>query len=225
MAEVRQFRTEAEWIKFFELVEHQGWTINAAAEEVGIDKSSAYKVARDGKHTAVSARAWDKFTTMHKEVQGVPSLDDLSPEATQCLENVSLFALRYFGITLAYFQEVQAYKAAELIETDFEEYVVINVAPGTGKSTFSTKILPAWMTCRDRSIRGQIGSASRSLAAQYVDGLRTEFMRDIPFKPNLIEERTGLVRSAAACLRHDYGLFKPPPGTPGTHWKAESFKV
>ena len=77
----------------------------------------------------------------------VPEEEELCPEAQEALENIAVFARRYFGIVLQPWQVEATEKIFNLLETEYEEYVVINAPPGTGKSTFFAKVLPAWATC------------------------------------------------------------------------------
>ena len=54
-----------------------------------------------------------------------------------------------------------------LLNTDFEEYAVINAPPGSGKSTFFGNVWPAWATVCDLAMRGMIGSYTQRLAEWY----------------------------------------------------------
>ena len=70
----------------------------------------------------------------------------------------------------------------ELLATDQKEFCVINAPPGVGKSTTFTHDIPAWLTCRNRAIRGLVGSVTGKLATQYTRRLRRSFENVVPVK-------------------------------------------
>jgi len=109
-----------------------------------------------------------------------------------------------------------------LMETEYEEYVVINAPPGTGKSTFFAKVLPAWATVRNRAIRGMIGSSTQRLAEWYCRRLRAELDRAHPVRAELNDVRLELAVDAEATLQEDFGMFKPDSSE---IWRAEAFTV
>lgn len=111
-----------------------------------------------------SGREWSALHEAEVLEKGPIPLDQLGPDAIRAMGDIGFFAYRYFGLMLMPFQEEAAALAVELQATDEEEYLVINVAPGTGKSTFFTLVLPAWITVRQRHIRGMIGSVGLNLA-------------------------------------------------------------
>lgn len=147
---------------------------------------------------------------------------DLGPEARAAHDDIEFFALRYFGITLQPWQKDAAERVVGLLSSPWDEYAVVNVAPGSGKSTFFTLILPAWLTVRDRAIRGLIGSATMTQARWYVDQLRKEFMRTSPISAGARGERAGLV-DAEATLGGDFGRFRPD--IEGVIWTKSEFEV
>ena len=153
---------------------------------------------------------------------GVPSYDDLCPEAQAAYDNIEIFAKRYFGIILQPWQVEATERIMGLMDTDYEEYAVINAPPGSGKSTFFAKVLPAWATVRNRAIRGMIGSASQRLAEWYSRRLRSEFDRAHPVRAELNDVRLGLAVDAEATLQQDFGMFKPDSSE---IWRSEAFTV
>lgn len=148
----------------------------------------------------------------------------LCAEALNALYDVELFALRYFGIKLAPWQQIAAKTIVKLLESDEKEYSVINVAPGTGKTSFFTLIVPAWLICRDRTIRGMTGHASAAISKQSVDNLRRVLQRDIPVRASETDIKLGIGQDATATLAGDYGRFKPLPHE-NAPWRAEYFSV
>ena len=87
-------------------------------------------------------------------------------------------------------------KYFDLFETPLEEYVVINAPPGSGKSTFFAKVLPAWATVRNRAIRGMLGSSTQRLAEWYTRRLRAEFEREHVARAELNDTKLGLAVDA-----------------------------
>lgn len=85
------------------------------------------------------------------------------------------------------------------------EFVVHN----SGKSTLFTLDLMAWITCRNRSVRGLIGSRTAKQATWYTARLRRALERTIPEKAEAMELVKGRALDAEATLAEDYGRFKP----------------
>lgn len=150
------------------------------------------------------------------------SMDDLCDEAKRALNDFGYFQRRYFGRIATPWQEMAADKVQELLATDDEEYLVVNAPPGSGKSTLFTMDLAAWMTCRNRSIRGLIGSRTAKQASWYVGRLRRAFERTIPEKAELMEKQKGRALDAETTLADDFGRFKP---LERDLWTAEQFIV
>ena len=148
--------------------------------------------------------------------------DQLSPEAKRALEDFGYFQRRYFGRIATPWQEMAANKVNELLATDDEEYLVVNAPPGSGKSTLFTMDLAAWMTCRNRAIRGLIGSRTAKQASWYVGRLRRAFERTIPEKAELSQLERGDALDAETTLGADFGRFKP---LERDLWTAEQFIV
>ena len=215
--------TKRKWLEYLPLRD-EGFSLSAACAQVGISKEAAHR-AEHGKGTAEYQAALSDWELRKPAAVGVIEEQDLSPVARAALNDIEVFASRYFGLDLMPFQVDHIMRAVEMLNTPEEEYLVVNMPPGTGKSTVFTKVLPAFVTCRDRSIRGQIGSLNAQLATQYVRALRVEFERDIAVKPTLREERLGLMREAQACLRHDFGQFKPEAMAGAQLWQNSQFVV
>ena len=157
-----------------------------------------------------------------QSVIGVPNYEDLIPEAQAAYDNIEIFARRYFGIVLQPWQIEATERIMGLMETEYEEYAVINAPPGCGKSTFFAKVLPAWATIRNRAIRGMIGSSSQRLAEWYSRRLRSELDRSHPVRAELNDVRLGLAVDAEATIQEDFGMFKPDSTE---IWRSEAFTV
>jgi hypothetical protein len=148
--------------------------------------------------------------------------DELRPEAKRALEDIEFFAARYFGIVLQPWQVNAKDRILALLDTPYEEYAVINVAPGSGKTVFFTRILPCWLTCRDRAMRGMVGSATNKVATRILDQLRKDFVRPNPERMGEKDFRKGLVQPGGV-LAADYGRFRPD--VEGAIWTREQFEV
>lgn len=108
------------------------------------------------------------------------------------------------------------------LESPLKEYAVVNAPPGAGKSTLFTLDLCAWLTCRNRAIRGQIGSKVESSARRYVQRLKRAFERTLPIVGEAEAVSRGLALDAVATLADDFGSFRPESKD---LWAAEAFVV
>ena len=197
----------------------QGISLYGASKQCGLSYH-ACRDAENGKTPRNFLAAQEALgKTLHPEV---PAYDTLIPEAQAAYDNIEIFAERYFGIILQPWQIEATERIMGLLNTDDEEYAVINAPPGSGKSTFFAKILPAWATIRNRAIRGMIGSSTQRLAEWYCRRLRAELDRAHPVKAELNDVRLGLAVDAQATLQNDFGMFKPDSSE---IWRAEAFTV
>ncbi len=149
-----------------------------------------------------------------------PGKMQLNDQAAEALEDFVKFRLWLFGRPCKPWQLDAFEQIKALYESPDREYMIINVAPGTGKSTLWND-LAAWFTVRDRTIRGGLGHANLERANRYVDRLRKEFDRVKPARPNAADESRGAV-NAIATLTQWYGRFQPPRGEV---WRRDQFKV
>ena len=184
-----------------------GYSMEKAAKAAGFSRATAARLEKSttgglAKKELMQAKGED-------DLAGPIKYDDLIPEAKRALEDFGYFQRRYFGRIAYPWQVEAANKIAHLLETPNEEYAVINVAPGLGKTTCFVHDIPAWITARDRNVRGMIGSATMSLAKRNVMRLRRSLERIVPEKadPNLL--RKGLALDAESTLALDFGRFKP----------------
>ena len=145
-------------------------------------------------------------------------------QAKMAIEDIAYFARRYYGCIIMPFQEEGLAKIMELLDTPQREYVVINQAPGTGKSMFFTRIVPAWLTVQRRDIRGMIGSISQGMATRYLEALRNDFTRRQPIQPSSSDIAAGISVDAEACLVDDFGRFRPEAGGEDS-WTQRGFTV
>ncbi len=148
--------------------------------------------------------------------------EDLTPAAARGLEDIEYFAARYFGIQLLPWQVIAAEKIVSMLESPLEEYAVINVAPGSGKTVFFGRVIPTWLTVRNRAMRGMIGSATNTVSTKIVDLLRRDLTRPQADRLTERDVKQGLIQ-AESTLPNDYGRFRPD--TDGALWTRQSFEV
>src|SRR5205085_870078 len=85
---------------------------------------------------------------------------------------------------------------------------VENVFPGAGKSTLKHD-LSAWVTVRNRRIRGGLGSRKESNGVRDLGRLRRSLERVTPPRAKPFDLARGLAVDAEACLAVEFGSFKP----------------
>ena len=154
--------------------------------------------------------------------RGAIPLHDLDPIARDCLDDFARFRRRYFGRKSTPWQEEAGHQIKDFLDTPHKEFLVDNCPPGSGKTTLFTMDIPAWLTCRNRGMRGLMGSASQSLAENYLRRLRTAFESPYIARAESEELEQGLAFDADATLLQDYGLFKPEASA---LWTAQAFIV
>tara|TARA_R110002074_G_scaffold93685_1_gene204321 strand:- start:18372 stop:19118 length:747 start_codon:yes stop_codon:yes gene_type:complete len=210
--------TVEKWTQYLAL-RTAGHSIYAAAKECQV----SYHACKDAEGEKAPRNFIAAKEALGKQgPSGVPSYEDLKPEAKAAYDNIEIFARRYFGIVLQPWQIEATERIMRLMETEYEEYAVINAPPGCGKSTFFAKVLPAWATVRNRAIRGMIGSSSQRLAEWYSRRLRSELDRAHPVRAELNDVRLGLAVDAEATIQEDFGMFKPDSTE---IWRSEAFTV
>lgn len=105
--------------------------------------------------------------------RGSPVVGSTAPPSI--LEDFPKFRERYFKRVSTPWQADAAKRLQALLKRPEKSYVVVNVAPGSGKSTLFTHDIPAWLAAQDASIRCLIGSRTERQAAQYTGRLRRTF--------------------------------------------------
>jgi hypothetical protein len=218
-----------------------GMTLADSARVAGIHKNTASKWEAKQKAALASndlAILQEKVTHAHSsgglraqltadllEASNLPPVipaDRLCPEARRGLEDFDYFRRYYLGRFPSPWQVDAAYKIVEWLETDEKEHLVVNVAPGAGKSTLFHDVA-VWCIVRNRGIRILYGSISLNLAKMYSRRIRETLERPVPIQPDPELVRKGLALNAEGCLAVDYGRFKP--SDKGALWRAEEFIV
>jgi hypothetical protein len=148
--------------------------------------------------------------------------DRLCEEAKRGLVDFDFFRKYYLGRVPSPWQVDAAYKIVQYLESEDKEHLVVNVAPGAGKSTLFHDVA-VWCIIRNRGIRILYGSISLNLAKMYSRRIRETLERPVPIQPDPELVRKGLAMNAEGCLAIDYGRFKPTDK--GALWRAEEFIV
>jgi hypothetical protein len=173
---------------------------------------SAAAIARE------TGRHYNTITQMKPGTRKKAVIADLPAAA---LEDFGLFRARYMGRVTTPWQELAAMKIVELLETEDDEYLVINVPPGCGKSTLMTDTC-TWVLARDRSKRIMYGSASQQAASNYTNQVMDNFQRPDLTRAKTRDVKFGLAVDGTGNLARDYGQFKPANGA---RWTKEKFFV
>ena len=148
--------------------------------------------------------------------------DRLCEEAKRGLVDFDFFRKYYLGRVPSPWQVDAAYKIVQYLESEDKEHLVVNVAPGAGKSTLFHDVA-VWCIIRNRGIRILYGSISLNLAKMYSRRIRETLERPVPIEPDPELVRKGLAMNAEGCLAVDYGRFRPTDK--GALWRAEEFIV
>lgn len=165
-----------------------------ASKMVGIGRSTAHKYEKEFPDTEIGK------IVRHQEESKAPDpipFDELGENAARALEDFDFFRRHYLGRDTVPWQVDAAEQIGELLETPNDEYVVVNVPPGSGKSTLFTCDIPTWLVIRDRAIRMQIGSRTHRLSKDYTGLIRRILTRPMPME------------GAEGVIQNDFGRFKP----------------
>lgn len=204
--------------KRYSHLRQQGWSRKAAAEEAGVSYSWAIKF--DKGH-------WNSGDGYRKarEERSIPAPvppERLGDNARRALGDFEFFRRHYLGHISTPWQVETAYRLIELLESPQKEWVVENCPPGVGKSTLITD-LGTWVTCRNRGLRGLMGSRKALNGRRQVLRVRRNLERTRPYKPPSEDVEKGLACDAKSTLAADFGYFKPI--THADVWRAEEFVV
>ena len=228
-------------VALFWQARNSGMSLADAARVAGIHKNTASKWEAKQKAAMAAnevAKLEERFVATNRsggarnklqqdllEVSSLPPVipdDRLCEEAKRGLEDFDFFRKYYLGRVPSPWQVNAAYKIVELLESEDKEHLVVNVAPGAGKSTLFHDVA-VWCIVRNRGIRVLYGSISLNLAKMYSRRIRETLERPVPIEPDPELVRKGLAINAEGCLAIDYGRFRPTDK--GALWRAEEFIV
>jgi hypothetical protein len=198
------------------LISVQQWTIYEEARAKGVNQSAAARLASI---SIGSAKAHDKrhpdsaqYNAANRLARNQPDPvrpRDLPERAKRALSEFNYFQLVYLGRIGLPWQEQAAQEVVALLESEDKEYVVINAPPGSGKSSTFTYAIPLWLICRDRAIRGLVGSATARLAARYTAQIRRALETTLPILADDEDRLKGIAVDAEATISEDFGRMKP----------------
>lgn len=201
----------------------QGLARAHAARLAGVSNTWAVSFDQDiADDPAELERILDVSPFTSGEIGAPKSPEELLPVASMLLEDFEQFRYKVMGRTSRPWAVEAAQRIADLLETPDREFVCINVAPGVGKTTLFGLDIPAWLTCRSRTIRGVLGGIRSDLSVKSTRRLRLEFEREIPLRAGVeAREQRGAV-DATFTMSQLYGRFRP---LKPVVWRAEGFIV
>lgn len=207
------------WERFFD-ARDMGLGIEAAAKKAHISPATAYRFSH-GDQTSAGREAAEILG--RDLVAGELVLPTLSKEALLGLDNFAYFRMRYFGRKSTPWQLAAVEEYVRALHSEEREFLIINVAPGTGKSTLFTHDMVCWLIAQDRSIRIMIGARTERQARQQVGRIKRSLERDVPMRADADKVAAGIAFNAEACMQDDYGAFKPEGRS--DKWRAEALVV
>jgi len=210
-------RSLAERQRFFALL-NEGHRKSDAAKLIGINIKTADAWVTDVKNST-GLHYQERKQVMN--MSGPIPFGKLKSEAHKARKDFAYFRRRYFGRISSPWQEDAGYKFAEYLESPHREYVVLNCPPGAGKSTIMHDV-EAWLTIRNRAIRGLLGSSTQRNAVKYSHRLRRTFERRTPVRGETDQVAAGRAFDAEATLIGDFGRFEPDNTD---LWRSEEFVV
>jgi len=210
--------TPRQW-EIYEQRRNRGWSVAQACREAKIDPSTAHRRERNNEGLNRRERKW---LDPRLKASDPLAYNSLSTKARRALIDFAYFQRRYFGRVATPWQVEAAEIVLQLLATEQKEFVVMNAPPGVGKSTLFTLDLCAWLTCRNRQIRGLIGSKTQTSAVRYVQRLKRHLEMGVPIKGEGQEVDLGLALDAEATLADDFGASRPAYKD---QWAGEAFVV
>ena len=208
----------------------RGETIAEASRQAGVSSSTGQKWRRAQHHgdSSGSGTTWAERSSLDKDPRPhraelpppVPP-SDLNAAAGHAIDDFNFFAERYFGRVSTPWRLETAERVLELYNSPEKQFVVINAPPGVGKSALFTHDIPAWLTCRNRAIRGVLGSWGINPATTFTRTLRRTLERVAPAPFSDEEVERHLAVEPTGVLATDFGRFKPLDA--GEYWTATAF--
>ena len=211
--------------QFFHLVQ-QGMAPVQAAQQVGFSRQSAWRIMRGLHEDGAVSRSLAE-ADRREEAQPQPKpWAELSPDAQQALRDFSTFA-EYFLLRrpVPWRQDAADRVVDALQDRTTRSYMVLNMPPGSGKSTLFTHDPPLWLIAggglcdplKGRATRIMVGSFGFRSATHYVMRIRRLLESSRPFYDKATQRR------AERSLVQAFGRFKPRQE--GISWKADEFIV
>jgi hypothetical protein len=213
--------TPAQIAKYFEL-RTDGWSQVKAAEKAGFSVATARRLEKNSVASHTASREELRTERANAKLGGPKRYEQLSNEAKRAFNDFGYFQKRYFGRIATPWQVEAAEQIVQWLETPDKEYVVINCPPGAGKTTTFSHDIPAWLTVRNREIRGMLGHSVAREVKKNLGRLKRTFESTIPFTADSEDIERGIAVDAESTLALDFGRFKP---TNKDVWNQESLLV
>ena len=197
----------------------------AYSEDARVKTGKQQNLGEGGKLRELKAnktRRADEVRLAASDLPAIP-LEHLGADAQRQLEDFHYFCAVQFGTVVTPWRRAAFERVWRLWESPEKEYVVVNAPPGIGKSKLFTHDIPAFITVRDRRVRGLIGSATQKLANRYVRRLRTSFERHYPLEARESDLRLALAVDGKETLIGTFGRFRSPEM--GQLWQGDQFEV
>lgn len=229
--------------KFWRL-RNAGHSIKEASQRAGFSESYGKSLVRNGLGLASAGIRGERFRAGdggiikggiltdpvavleradEAELSGRPKHRwELSPVALDCLEDFERFRARYLGSVSMPWHVEAAQMVLEHLDSEDNEWGVFNAPQGGGKTRLGHDIC-AWLTVRDRGLRGCLGSGTMRISEAMTGNLRNTLARTAPVSAGERWKLRGMARDAEATLAQDYGRFKPTMD--GVKWTRPEFVV
>lgn len=148
-----------------------GGNHSAISRITGIDRGTIRGVLEDNKERIAQELPPDPIP-----------YDELTEDAKKGLEDFRFFSHRYLGLEFEPWTEELAASLLEAYESPDDEYLVVNVAYGAGKSTVVTYAFPVWVICRQRAMMKEptifLGHRAEERAKWYLGRIRQTFTQN-----------------------------------------------
>lgn len=213
--------TPAQERQFWAFV-HSGMSPARAAIQVGMSRQWGWRKFR-GIHPSQSLAQAERL----EELQPDPKRwEDLDGGAREALRDFSVFCETFLLRRPVPWRRDAAERVVEALQDrTSRSYLVLNMPPGSGKSTLFTHDIPVWLICggglcdplRGRAVRIMVGSFGYRSATHYVQRIQRLLESPRPFYDKAAQRR------AEASLVQAFGRFKPRQQ--GISWKADEFIV
>lgn len=192
------------WQAFFALHD-SGISRYKSAAQVGIATTSVDNLFAH----PYSSSGYEQYIEWIKSGGNKPKpYSRLSQNAKRAYGDFGYFRERYLGHVSRPWHVEAAEEVNKLLAAESKSFVVINVPPGSGKTTLWSMDIPLWLIVRNRMIRCLIGTGAESMGTDYCVRIRTALEQDLPVEASEHEKRMGLAKDAVSCLAHEFGRFK-----------------
>ncbi|HYZ12242.1 MAG TPA: hypothetical protein VFA08_01355 [Actinomycetota bacterium] len=217
--------SSAQKSRFFRLLE-TGMTVPQAGRQVGISRQSAWRLSVGLDGTYPVSRSIAEAERRDEQQPDPKPWDELDDGAREALRSFSVFAERFLLRRPVPWREDAAQRVVEALQDrSTRSYHVLNMPPGSGKSTLFTMDLVVWLLAgggrcdplRGRATRIMLGSFGYKVATHYVGRIARLLESPRPFYDK------GRSLRAERSIVHAFGRFKPRQQ--GIPWKADEFIV